>query len=39
MLDNSASNAWALPGGKIGIERGLLMEMESEAEFAAALSH
>ncbi|MDH5176795.1 MAG: M48 family metalloprotease, partial [Gammaproteobacteria bacterium] len=32
-------NAWALPGGKLAINRGLLMELKSEAELAAVLSH
>jgi predicted Zn-dependent protease len=32
-------NAWALPGGKIAINRGLLTELGSEAELAAVLGH
>ncbi len=32
-------NAWALPGGKIAINRGLLTELKSEAELAAVLGH
>ena len=39
VLNNTIPNAWALPGGKIAINRGLLMEMENEAELAAVLSH
>ena len=39
VLNNSVPNAWALPGGKIAINRGLLTEMESEAELAAVLGH
>lgn len=39
ILDNSIPNAWALPGGKIAINRGLLTELNSEAELAAVLSH
>ncbi|HLT91410.1 MAG TPA: M48 family metalloprotease [Woeseiaceae bacterium] len=39
VLNNSVPNAWALPGGKIAINRGLLVELESEAELAAVLSH
>jgi predicted Zn-dependent protease len=35
VLNNSVPNAWALPGGKIAINRGLLYELESEAELAA----
>ncbi len=39
VLNNSIPNAWALPGGKIAINRGLLMELNSEAELAAVLAH
>ena len=39
VINSSVPNAWALPGGKIGINRGLLLEMENEAELAAVLSH
>lgn len=39
VVNNSVPNAWALPGGKIGINRGLLVELESEAELAAVLGH
>ncbi len=39
VLNSSVPNAWALPGGKISINRGLLTEMESEAELAAVLGH
>lgn len=39
VLNNSVPNAWALPGGKIAINRGLLMEMQSEAELASVLGH
>jgi predicted Zn-dependent protease len=39
VLNNSVPNAWALPGGKIAINRGLLTEMNSEAELAAVLGH
>jgi beta-barrel assembly-enhancing protease len=39
VLDNSIPNAWSLPGGKIAINRGLLVELHSEAELAAVLSH
>ena len=39
VINNSVPNAWALPGGKIGINRGLLLELENEAELAAVLSH
>lgn len=39
VLNNDIPNAWALPGGKIAINRGLLVELDSEAELAAVLSH
>ena len=39
VLNDSVPNAWALPGGKIVINRGLLVELESEAELAAVLGH
>lgn len=39
VLNNSVPNAWSLPGGKIAIYRGLLLELENEAELAAVLSH
>ena len=39
VLNSSVPNAWALPGGKIAINRGLLTEMNSEAELAAVIGH
>lgn len=39
IIDDSTPNAWALPGGKIAINRGLLLRLSSEAELAAVLSH
>jgi predicted Zn-dependent protease len=39
VLNNSVPNAWALPGGKIAINRGLLVELDDEAELAAVLGH
>lgn len=39
IINDSTPNAWALPGGKIAINRGLLLELRSEAELAAVLSH
>lgn len=39
VLNNGVPNAWALPGGKIAINRGLLTELKSEAELAAVLGH
>jgi len=39
VINDSTPNAWALPGGKISINRGLLVELHSEAELAAVLAH
>ena len=39
VLNNSTPNAWALPGGKIAVNRGLLIELDNEAELAAVLGH
>ena len=39
LLNDSVPNAWAMPGGKIAFNRGLLYELDSEAELAAVLSH
>lgn len=39
VINDSTPNAWALPGGKISINRGLLVELGSEAELAAVLGH
>lgn len=39
IINDSTPNAWALPGGKIAINRGLLVELSSEAELAAVLGH
>ncbi len=39
VINSSVPNAWALPGGKISINRGLLTELQSEAELAAVLGH
>lgn len=39
VLNNSVPNAWALPGGKIAINRGLLVLLEDESELAAVLGH
>jgi predicted Zn-dependent protease len=39
VLNNSTPNAWALPGGKIAVNRGLLLELNNEAEIAAVLAH
>ncbi len=39
IINDSVPNAWALPGGKIAINRGLLLELNTEAELAAVLGH
>ncbi len=39
IVNDSTPNAWALPGGKIALNRGLLVELGSEAELAAVLGH
>ena len=39
VLNNSVPNAWALPGGKIAMNRGLLTELRNESELAAVLGH
>ncbi len=39
VLNNSVPNAWAMPGGKIAVNRGLLLALENEAELAAVLAH
>lgn len=39
VLNNSTPNAWALPGGKIALNRGLLVQLDNEAELAAVLGH
>jgi predicted Zn-dependent protease len=39
VINDSTPNAWALPGGKIAVNRGLLTELNSESELAAVLGH
>lgn len=39
VINDSVPNAWALPGGKISINRGLLYELKDEAELSAVLAH
>lgn len=39
VLNNPIPNAWALPGGKIAVNRGLLVELGDEAELAAVIGH
>src|SRR5690606_9203275 len=39
VLNNDVPNAWAMPGGKLAINRGLLVYLQDEAQLAAVLSH
>ena len=39
VLDNNEVNAWSLPGGKLGVNKGLLRYAASEDELAAVLAH
>ena len=39
VLNSSIPNAWAFPGGKIGITRGFLLKVRNEAELASILAH
>ncbi len=39
VLNDSIPNAWAMPGGKIAFNRGLMYELNSEAELAAVMGH
>ncbi len=39
IVDDSAINAFALPGGYIGVNSGLLLASESESELAGVLAH
>lgn len=39
VIDNPQINAFALPGGYIGIHTGLLLTAESESEFASVMGH
>lgn len=39
VLNSSVPNAWALPGGKIAVNRGLLDMLDDEAQLAAVLGH
>lgn len=39
VLNSSVPNAWALPAGKIAINRGLLVQLEDEAQMASVLGH
>ena len=39
VLNNDVPNAWALPSGKIAINRGLLTKFDNEAQLAAVIGH
>lgn len=39
LVNNNTVNAWALPGGKIAIHKGLLRYTSSEDELAAVIAH
>lgn len=39
VLNTPVVNAYTFPAGSVGIARGLMLEMESEAELAAVLGH
>lgn len=39
VLNNDVPNAWALPGGKIALNRGLLVLLKDESQLAAVLGH
>lgn len=39
VLNNDVPNAWAMPGGKLAINRGLLVYLQDEAQLAAVMGH
>jgi beta-barrel assembly-enhancing protease len=39
LIDNETVNAWALPGGKLGIHKGLIRYVAEPEELAAVISH
>lgn len=39
ITNDNALNAWALPGGKLGVNKGLLRHIDSPSELAAVISH
>jgi len=39
VLNSSTPSAWALPGGKIAINRGLRTKLDNEAQLASVLGH
>ena len=39
LINDASVNAWALPGGKMGVNYGLIQAAETEAELVSVLSH
>jgi len=39
LLNDNTVNAWVLPGGKLGVNKGLLRYINHEAELAAVIGH
>lgn len=39
VIDSSEVNAWCLPGGKMGVNKGLLRYVDNEDELAAVIAH
>ena len=39
LVNDNTVNAWALPGGKLGVNKGLFYYVDSDAELAAVISH
>jgi predicted Zn-dependent protease len=39
VLDNNEVNAWALPGGKLGVDKGLLRYCATETDLATVIGH
>ena len=39
VVNDSEINAWMMPGGKMAVNRGLLLKLHSEAELAAVMGH
>ena len=39
LIDRESPGAWALPGGKIAVDKGLIRHADSESALAAAIAH
>lgn len=39
LVDNASINAFAVPGGVVGVHNGLILQAESESQFASVLGH